>query len=298
MQLPNPRPAARLPWSFAPLLAVVLLPGGCLAGQTLIGTVSGKQVQLRGVIQIQAGQPVVSSGTEIDVAQGAARLHLQRGGEILICGPARLSVIAGGSGSLLISLEQGGINLRYASGVPDSVLTPDFRVDTVVPPGEFSSTSASLALDQTGRLCIHDQGSALTLQAMAGGNDHSLIAGDRLLFRPSDGASTPVPSCSCDPRPPAPVPETRQQEDTVGTLFPQTASLRYSPPPPSPAPAATSPAPHATAPVRTAASPKPERPRHRGFFARLFGWMHPHKHSQPAPPSATVPQKQKDSGTA
>jgi len=280
-----------------PFLGILLLGSG-LSAQKPVGTVDGAQVQLQGTVQVQAGRPVVSSGTEIDVSQGDAELHLERGGTIRICGPARLTVIEGGGGAMLISLQQGGIELRYASPVPDSILTPDFRVDTVVPPGQFTSTSTSLALEAQGKLCIHNQGSALTLQAMASGQQRNLIAGDSLLFNPADGSVVASPACSCESPAPAAVPETPSQRESVGSLFPKTASLQYSNSAPLPPPAAastTSPAPASVAaapssPAQVAAAPKPvarpAHPHHRSFLARMFGWLFGGGHKKSPAPAA------------
>jgi hypothetical protein len=240
---------------------------------TTVGTIEGNQVRLKGAVQVQAGHLAVASGTEIDVLQGDAELHLQRGGTVHICGPARLTVIAGGGGAMLLSLQQGGIRLRYASAVPDQVLTPDFRVTTVVPPGQYSSTSASLALDAHGQLCVHNLGSALTLQTLDG-TGHNIIAGDQLLFQPSSGAASTVPSCSCNQPAPAAVAETQQQKEAVGSLFPQGASLKYSTKPAPAVPGQPSAAPPSTA---APAPAKPAHPHHRNFFSRIFGWLFGHR---------------------
>lgn len=262
----------------AGLLGGTLLLVGSTRGQqpagSPVGTIEGSQVQLKGAVQVAAGHLSVASGTEIDVPQGDAELHLQRGGTVHICGPARLTVIAGGGGAMLVSLQQGGIRLRYASPVADQVLTPDFRVTTVVPPGQYSSTSASLALDPQGRLCVHNLGSALVLQTLDGAQ-HNIIAGDRLLFQPSNGSSAAVPACSCDQQAPPPVAETQKQKEAVGKLFPQTASLKYSTA--APAPPSSAPAPSASPVPATATTGKPAHAHHRNVFARMFGWLFGHR---------------------
>lgn len=244
-------------------------PSGTTAGTVAgnaVGTVEGTQVRLKGAVLVQSGHLAIASGTEIDVPQGDADLHLQRGGTLHICSPARLTVIAGGGGALLISLQQGGIRWRDASPVPDQVLTPDFRVTTVVPPGQYSSTSASLALDPQGKLCVHNLGSALTLQTLDG-VQHNIIAGDRLLFQPSNGSSAAVPACSCEQPVPAAGAETQKQKEAVGSLFPQTASLKYS---------AAAPAQPAAPPAAARSAGQPARPHHRNVFARVFGWLFGH----------------------
>lgn len=247
------------------LLGALLLSGA--GAQQPVGSVEGYQVRLKGAVQVQAGHLTVASGTEIDVPQGDADLHLHRGGTLHICGPARLAVIVGGRGAMLISLQQGGIRLQYASPVADQVLTPDFRVTTVVPPGQYSSTSASLALGPQGRLCVHNLGSALILQTLDGGQ-HNIIAGDRLLFQPADGSSATAPSCICDQSGPAAVAETKKQRETVGELFPQTQSLKYSAAAPSPTSAAS--------PQSAVPAGKPVQRHHHNFFARVFGWLFGH----------------------
>ncbi|MGH9480575.1 MAG: hypothetical protein ACRD1L_00655 [Terriglobales bacterium] len=227
-----------------------------------LATLTGDAVRISGgpVELDAAGQVRVTDGATLDLAGVSARLSLLRGGSIQLCGPARMSVAAGGSQALLISLEQGSLALRYASPVADSLLTPDYRITTVVPPDQLATVSASVGIAASGALCVLNRGSALTVERLFDGAHQSVINGQAFLFGPA-GPPQAVASCPCVAASPGPVPMPPANPAAgAGPLFPGQPALSVN--------ANTPPAP----PGATTATPAPRAKRHNAF-SRFFHWL-------------------------
>ncbi|HVA63296.1 MAG TPA: hypothetical protein VNF74_06200 [Terriglobales bacterium] len=231
------------------------LPLATLAGTSV--RVSGGAVELDA-----AGRLRVPDGARIALDGTSAELDLVRGGSIHLCGPARMSLAAGGAQALLVSLERGALELRYASPVADSLLTPDYRITTVVPPDQLATVSASVGLEANGNLCVLNRGSALTVERLYDGVEQSVINGQGFEFPPS-GAAQVAASCPCAAPPPgAVVSPPRSPAQGAGPLFPQQPALTVqagaAPPPAAPAAAAPAPAP---------------APRHHNALVRFLRWL-------------------------
>lgn len=243
------------------LLALVLVQQQA-APPPPLAALSGVGAALSGAAAApSARQPLeVPSGATVMAASAGADLALRRGGQIHLCGPARLGLNRGGDNALLLSLQSGAVNLRYAAAVTDAVLTPDFRLSTVVPPGQIATVSANLALAPGGAFCIANHGSALSLVRLGDGSQQYLVAGETIEIQPA-GTQKEVPACACAAAAPAPVPATSASDAAAGPLFPHQPALTVNG-------AAGPPAP----PASTAASPRPPR-SHRNAFSRFFHWL-------------------------
>lgn len=201
----------------------------------------------------------VSSGATISATAAGAELDLRRGGRIQLCGPARLGLNRGGGNALLLSLQAGAVNLRYAAPVADALLTPDFRVSTVIPPGQEATVSANLALTAQGSLCLSNHGSALSLQRLWDGSQQFVVAGETIEIDPG-GSQKDVAACPCASPPPIAVPSDVAAGAAAGALFPGQPALSVNGGNAPPPPYANSPAP-------------PLRPHHRNPFSRFFHWL-------------------------
>ncbi len=245
--------AAAAPWALTAVLCLAQTAAPPLA------TLSGKSVQVSGatVAVGAAGRIGVGSGAHIALAGHSASLALRRGGDIRLCGPARVSLSGGGEGALLISLESGALEMRYPAAVSDSLLTPGYRVATVVPPGQLAAVSASVGLERNGTLCITNRGSALAVENLWSGALRYVINGESLAFAPS-GAVSDNAACPCAADLPKPV----ATPSGPGTLFPTEPALVAN----------AGPLPNGTIPPAPQAPPPPRLHR-PNFLVRFWHWL-------------------------
>ncbi len=221
-----------------------------------LATLSGQGVQVTGgSVAVEAsGKIGLGSGAHIALAGRHARLALRRGGAIRVCGPARVSLSGGGDGALLISLEAGGLELRYPAAVADSLLTPGYRVTTIVPPGQLAAVSASLGLEADGALCITNRGSAVLVENLWSGAQRFVINGESLAFAPSGAVTTPA-ACPCA----GALPQAVATPNAPGTLFPTQPALVAN----------AGPLPGGAVPQ----APPPPRLHRPNFLVRFFHWL-------------------------
>lgn len=228
-----------------------------------LGTLSGDGVEVQPRTDMAArldrqGRLEVPDGARIVLRGPAARLRLSRGGEVSLCGPARVSLTRGGRQALLIGLAEGALELRYAAGVADVWLTPDFRITTVVPPKQLAAVSASLAVKPGGTICLMNRGSALSVVRLLDGQQHYVINGQSYQFSPA-GAIEAVPSCPCATAAPEAVPAPNRGP---AVLFPSAPALQVEA---NATPAVS----EATTAAPSSAPPSP----HHNFLVRFLRWL-------------------------
>ncbi|MHB8736005.1 MAG: hypothetical protein ACYC6M_11960 [Terriglobales bacterium] len=227
-----------------------------------IGVIVGPAVRLEGAVAMADGKLTVESGTEVHVASGEAKLTLTRGGYLRFCGPLQATLVAGPQESLLVTLGHGALELRFPAHADDSLLTADFRVTPVSPPGQVAAISANLELEKGGTLCVENHGTPLAVSSLWGNESVGVIAGMPLRMTPGM-PSVAVAGCGCRAVPPPAVAAAPARADGgAAPLFPAAAGLTYSAADESAVPAA---------PVQRSAP----QPRKRGnfltrFFRRLF----------------------------
>jgi hypothetical protein len=82
-------------------------------GSDSVGVIEGESIAVNGPtkVEVVGGQvkTILRSGSDVRVNFGTARIDLVEGGQISICGPARLSVLKSG-GSLTVALGAGTIH--------------------------------------------------------------------------------------------------------------------------------------------------------------------------------------------
>lgn len=238
------------------------LPAQAPVNAAPLAAVAGAAVQVTGApVELDAqGRLRIFDGAHLTSGASTAQLDLSRGGAIRICGPARLDLTAGGAGALLIALQAGGLDLRYAAAVADSLLTPDFRVSTVVPPQQMATVSANAALAPDGTLCLSNRGSALLVDNLWSGDRRYVIGGQSLEFHPNGAVSTAA-SCPCAAPPPPLAPAADAAAE--GALFPSAPALSID---------ASNGGPNSTAPAASAPQPAP-RAHHHNVLMRFLRWL-------------------------
>jgi hypothetical protein len=138
----------------------------------------------------------VANGDVVTVHSGQAVLRLVDGGEISICGPARLTVLES-SGTLTLALDFGRMHFELPATVELRVLTPSI----VATPIEISGGKRDLivGLDQDDSLCVVAVSGAVQLEQQLSGE--RLIVPESGDFSLRGGQLTPIAdtgqSCKC-----------------------------------------------------------------------------------------------------
>lgn len=121
--------AARTSARAAALGLLLLLPAlGSLAQSApeTVGRIEGDAIAVKGQVSLtregNRNATVLASGAEITVRAGEARITLEGGGEMDICGPAHFTVLKSGGG-ITLALGQGRVHLRLGSAPPLVIYT-------------------------------------------------------------------------------------------------------------------------------------------------------------------------------
>jgi hypothetical protein len=130
-----------------------------------IARIEGDDIALHGEVNLvrETGRSFaeLSSGSEVTVRSGRARIELVGGGEIGVCGPAKFSLLRSGA-TLTLALDYGRIHARLNAAQPVTVFTP-LAVATPVPIAE-GADELSLGLEQTGKMCLYAARGAVRVQ--------------------------------------------------------------------------------------------------------------------------------------
>ncbi len=93
----------------------------------VVGTIEGADISIKGPISVEIAdglsRMVLSSGSEVTVKSGQARIDLAEGGAIGICGPAHVSLLKS-SGALTVALDYGSIHARIGFHPALTIYTP------------------------------------------------------------------------------------------------------------------------------------------------------------------------------
>ncbi len=138
----------------------------------------------------------LTSGSRIVVRSGQARIVLQDGGEILICGAARLQLLKAHD-ALTIALDYGTLRAHVEGASPLAVFTPQVIVTTVA---VGAARDATIGLDKDGRMCIRAALGAVRVQQQFG--DQTLLVPQFGALSLSGSQITPVSAfasgCTCN----------------------------------------------------------------------------------------------------
>jgi hypothetical protein len=179
----------------------------------LVGVIDGESIAVDGPMSVEVvhgqSKTVLRSGAEVRVKSGSARVDLVEGGQISICGPARLSVLKSG-GSLTIALDTGTIHVHVEGTVPVSLYTPQIQAQTV--PIADGPRDALIGFDATGAMCIRANRGAIRVEQQLSGQSILVPqAGDVLLVNAQlDSLHSSVGHCTCELQSQAPPPQIGQ----------------------------------------------------------------------------------------
>jgi len=136
-----------------------------------VGRIEGDDIAVRGEVQVVrengATFTSLSSGVQVIVRSGSARIELSGGGEIGICGPARFSLVRAGS-SLTLALDYGRVRARVDASQDLRIYTPMIQASSISAAGHTGDIS--VGLEESGKMCVHPAVGALRLEPQFGGD--------------------------------------------------------------------------------------------------------------------------------
>jgi len=292
--------------------------------QEVIGRLSGDDVSVTGAagFENEDGRTIalLASGSALTLRSGQAKIDLPDGGDIILCGPAHLSILKSGP-AITIALDYGQVHLQVRAAAQITIYTPLL----VVTPAAIGDRERDLTvgLDQKGELCVTSISGAMRIEEqftgeslivpqggdieIAGGELRSLRTGSRkcsceILVSQNNAQKQVELSVPAHPSPTSPnaarAPEPVNPPTYRIDMPPLTFNAASPAPPPLPSVEAmliiresvADPTISFRGAVTPALPPPPlEVPRSNSqslnakhsFFARLFGIFHRHR------PSAT-----------
>ena len=158
------------------------------------------------VVEDPSGIPVprgdlselLSSGNHLIVRSGQARILLDGGGDILICGAAQLQVLKS-QGAITVALDYGTIRVHEKKTDPISVFTPLVLATTVSVGG--GERDATIGLEQSGQMCIRAKSGAVRVGQQLSGENLLVpqFGGLTLSGGQVNAVSASAPGCTCEP---------------------------------------------------------------------------------------------------
>jgi hypothetical protein len=156
------------------LVAFVCLQPALLHAQTslapspagAIAQVVGDDISIEGGASASIGAPnggpvSIFNGSVVTVHTGKARLTFASGGDVDICGPAKITLLQS-SGSITVALSIGRIHLQLPAGAPVRVFTPTIIATPIDIGG--ADRDITLGLDLNDSLCVLATSGALRLE--------------------------------------------------------------------------------------------------------------------------------------
>jgi hypothetical protein len=135
------------------------------ARQEVVGRLSGDDVSVTGAVSYETENgrttALLASGSDLTLRSGQAKIDLPDGGDIVLCGPAHLSVVKSGP-AITIALDYGLVHLQVGAGVQITVYTALL----VVTPEAIGDRGRDLTvgLDRNGQLCVTAVSGALRIE--------------------------------------------------------------------------------------------------------------------------------------
>jgi hypothetical protein len=184
------------------LLLLLVLPrlAAAQAPPSTIARVTGDDISVSGpggTASLQDSWTIyLSSGSEITVHAGQARIEFVNGGVIGVCGPAKLKLLES-SGAFTLAMDFGRLHILLDNATPLVIYTPMM----VAVPLAISEASreATLGLEPDGSMCVRATRGGVRLQQQF--NGETLVVPEPQEMFLSGGQLHPVPggagTCQC-----------------------------------------------------------------------------------------------------
>ena len=201
-----------LKWRFATLFCVAGLLSASVARlwavtaddpplADTVGAIEGEAISVQGPMSVNTAngqvKTVLRSGSEVNVKSGQAHIELVEGGNITICGPARLSLLKSG-GSLTIALNSGTIHAHIEGQPALTVYTAQIQAHPIAIGN--GPQDVLVGLEASGAMCIRAGKGAVRIEQQLTGQsllipqngDVSLTNGQLESVRAATG------QCNCE----------------------------------------------------------------------------------------------------
>jgi hypothetical protein len=183
-------------------LSIVFVPALRAQGtHEFVGRVEGHDF----VVEDTSGAPLppgeqaelLSSGDHLVVHSGQARVLLEGGGDILICGAAQLQVLKA-QGAITIALDHGTLRVHVTKSDPVAVFTPLVLATTVAIGG--GERDVTVGLEQTGEMCVRAKSGAVRVGQQLSGENLLVpqFGGLTLSSGQINAVSSAAPGCTCE----------------------------------------------------------------------------------------------------
>ena len=145
---------------------------GSPAQQEVIGRLSGDDVTVTGAVRFENENgrttALLASGSDLTLRSGQAKIDLQQGGDIILCGPAHLSILKSGP-AITIALDYGQVHLQVGATAQITVYT----ALVIVTPQAIGDRDRDLTvgLDQNGELCVTALSGAMRIEQQLTGEN-------------------------------------------------------------------------------------------------------------------------------
>jgi hypothetical protein len=159
-----------LGWPLCALLPFAPMPrlsaaGGDNPPPDTIGPIEGEAIAVEGPMSVDVvkGQvkTILRSGSDVRVKAGQAKIELQDGGQLVICGPAHFSILKKGS-SLTVALDLGTIHARVGSEVSLTIYTALIQAHPLSIGN--GAEDVLVGLDSAGGMCVRAAKGAVRLE--------------------------------------------------------------------------------------------------------------------------------------
>jgi len=181
-------------WIWPTLLRAQTAPAGAVA------RIEGADVSVEGGgtaanIPTADGLSYVFNGSVVTVHTGRAKLTFAVGGEVDICGPAKITVLDS-AGSITLALSIGRIHMQLPAGAPVRVYTPTIIATPIDIGG--AARDITLGLDLNDSLCVLATSGALRLEQQFTGEGLIVPQAGDFLIAPGKLVPTAGVSGNCE----------------------------------------------------------------------------------------------------
>jgi hypothetical protein len=190
---------AMLLLTVALLLAASGLPDQ--ASYDTVGAIEGEAISVQGPLNIEVVQgrtrTILRSGSDIHVHSGQARIDLIEGGQIVVCGPAHLSVLKS-LNLLTVALDTGIIHAHLERQPALTVYTPQIQAKPFAVGDAPQDTL--VGFDQTGAMCIRAESGAVRVEQQLTAQNIVVPQGGDILITNGqlEALRSGAGHCSCD----------------------------------------------------------------------------------------------------